>query len=129
MKQHVKCFSVRHEYLEMIKKGTKTIEVRVASKYFQDIKEGDILLLYDGYTNIIKARVKKVDYYLNFDDLFDDKNYEDVMPNASSKEKVIDKLREIYGERENLGVIAIELEVLDYIWEEEKKVEKCKEST
>jgi valyl-tRNA synthetase len=114
------------QILENIKNGSKTIETRAlnpeeSNRYFGDIKVGDTILCInksDSLINHIAKKVKGVNIYKSFEELFESNTLENILP---SKPSSVEELRSIYAglatdydkKIDQNGLIAIELEDLN----------------
>jgi ASC-1-like (ASCH) protein len=109
----------RHElhlyrrYFDLVAAGRKTIEVRVRYPHLADMTEGDtIRFRIKGTDETCDVRVLRVTEYPDFEALLDGEGPANVNPTAS-RELQLANIRQIYGpEKEALGALAIEIELL-----------------
>lgn len=102
---------IREPYLEQIVTGSKTVEVRVAYSNIARLEVGDLLRLNDRHV----ARIRRIARYATFEELLQGEDPGAIAPDLSP-EALLARLREIYTpEKEALGVIALEIELLDPI--------------
>ena len=110
----------RHElnlyrkYFELVAAGRKTIEVRVRYPHIADMAAGDtIRFRIKGTDETCDVLVKRVTAYPSFEALLDGEGPARVNP-AASREEQLANIRAIYPpEKEALGALAIEIELLD----------------
>jgi ASC-1-like (ASCH) protein len=111
--------SRRHElnlyrrYFELVAAGRKTIEVRVRYPHLADMAAGDtIRFRIKGTDETCDVLVKRVTEYPDFEALLDGEGPGTVNP-AASREEQLANIRTIYPpEKEALGALAIEIELL-----------------
>ena len=97
---------IKDEYLEQIRDGRKTIEVRVAYSNIDSLQVGDQLLLNDKY----RYTIRRIGRYANFEALLEQENPAAIAPDTPTGQ-LIEQIRSIYPpEKEELGVIALEIE-------------------
>ena len=112
----VKGLKIKGIYLDDIINGRKSIEGRLSTKYFSDLEEGSILILYDERANVVRALVKRVTKYNSFYRMLREENFKKVVPQATNFQEALDVYKKIYGERDrDLDVLAIEIEVIDFL--------------
>lgn len=100
---------IKQYYLDKIKGGQKTLEVRVGYDSIKTIKTGDRIRLMSR-TEII-VQVKEVRQYKTFADMLEHEEASKIVP-GMTKPETLKLLQEIYPpEREKLGVIVLELQV------------------
>lgn len=110
----------RHElnlyrrYFDLVAAGRKTIEVRVRYPHLADMAAGDtIRFRIKGTDETCDVRVLRVTEYPDFEALLDGEGPANVNP-AASREQQLANIRAIYPpEKEALGALAIEIELLD----------------
>jgi len=114
----IHCFPVKGKYLRMIAEGKKTIEVHIYKRYFKNFKVGDILLMFDGRANIIRARIKDIRIYDSLRELLEKEDPNKII-HGMSKEEILKEFSKIYKISESAllrkKMIAIELELIDFI--------------
>jgi ASC-1-like (ASCH) protein len=109
----------RHElnlyrrYFDLVAAGRKSIEVRVKYPHLADMAAGDtIRFRIKGTEETCDVRVLRVTEYPDFEALLDGEGPATVNPTAS-REQQLANIREIYPpEKEALGALAIEMELL-----------------
>ena len=100
---------------DSIKKGEKTVEMRLYDEKRQQINIGDYIIfkLRDNEEEQIKTVVQDVDVYLNFEELY--KNYNKVSLGYQENEDASYKDMEEYyslDEQAKYGVVAITIELV-----------------
>jgi ASC-1-like (ASCH) protein len=99
---------IKDEYLEWILSGRKRIEVRVAYSNIARLQPGDQVMLNDRYL----FGIQRVGRYVNFDELVAHEDPQAIAPGLPTTE-LLSALRSIYPpEKENLGVVALEISSL-----------------
>ncbi len=107
----MKTVTIKQEYLEMIKDGKKTLEIRVGYPNILSTHIQDQLLLVSGPERQVVI-VKDIRKYNAFETMLEKEDYNKVIPGLS-KEDVLRKLKEIYPhEKESLGVIVIDIQTI-----------------
>lgn len=109
----------RHElnlyrrYFDLVAEGRKTIEVRVKYPHLAGMAAGDtIRFRIKGTEETCDVRVLRVTEYPDFEALLDGEGPANVNPN-STREQQLANIRAIYPpEKEALGALAIEMELL-----------------
>ncbi len=102
---------VKNNYLDFIRAGRKTLEVRVGYDNIKAIKPNDLLHL-TSYANEQLVRVVDVRTYYTFDDMLRHEEADQIVPGLTASE-VLSLLREIYPpRREKLGIVVLEIERL-----------------
>jgi ASC-1-like (ASCH) protein len=98
-------------YFDLVAAGRKTIEVRVQYPNLRRLKAGDHIRFVCGRDDAL-TRVKRVAKYDSFEKMLDSEGPANVNP-ESPREQQLANIRRIYGpEKEALGVLAIEIELL-----------------
>ncbi|MDX3099513.1 ASCH domain-containing protein [Nonomuraea angiospora] len=98
-------------YFDLVANGSKTIEVRVQYPNLRNLKAGDHIRFVCGYDDAL-TRVKRVTRYTSFEEMLDTEGPEKVNPTSPLDQQLAD-IRRIYGpEKEALGVLAIEIELV-----------------
>lgn len=98
------------KYFDMIKDGSKTIEVRVAYPSMKKIRVGDVIWFNDDPN--CKRRVKRVASYVSFREMMKSEDPKKINPNDSAEQQLSD-IGKIYPpHKEKLGVLTFELEVV-----------------
>ncbi len=99
----------KHRFLDLIRAGKKTVEVRVAYDSLKTIQPGE-RIRFTSRTRTQVVRVRDIRRYPSFEAMLDSEDPSRVVP-GSSKLEVLGLLREIYPpEREELGVVALDIE-------------------
>lgn len=103
---------VKQEYLEHIKQGRKTLEVRVKYRSLTNLEAGEKIQL-ESRTERRTVRLKSIREYSDFTKMLENEDYRKIVPGLS-KTKVEKLLREIYPpSKEQLGVLVLEIVLLD----------------
>jgi ASC-1-like (ASCH) protein len=98
-------------YFDLVASGRKTIEVRVQYPNLRSLAAGDRIRFICGSDDAL-TRVKRVTRYASFEQMLDTEGPERVNPD-SPREQQLANIRRIYGpEKEALGVLAIEIELV-----------------
>ena len=98
-------------YFDLVADGSKTIEVRVQYPNLRTLAAGDHIRFVCGRDEAL-TRVKRVARYTSFEEMLDTEGPENVNP-TSPRNQQLANIRRIYGpEKEALGVLAIEIELL-----------------
>ncbi|MBT2224362.1 ASCH domain-containing protein [Nonomuraea sp. NEAU-A123] len=99
-------------YFDLVATGRKTIEVRVQYPNLRTLTVGDHIRFVCGRDDAL-TRVKRVARYASFEEMLDTEGPANVNPD-SPRDQQLANIRRIYGpEKEVLGVLAIEIELLD----------------
>ncbi|WP_231618618.1 ASCH domain-containing protein [Nonomuraea sp. SBT364] len=99
-------------YFDLVADGSKTIEVRVQYPNLRNLSAGDHIRFVCGRDDVL-TRVKRVARYSSFEEMLDTEGPAKVNP-TSPRDQQLANIRRIYGpEKEALGVLAIEIELLD----------------
>jgi ASC-1-like (ASCH) protein len=100
-------------YFDLVAAGRKTIEVRVRYPHLADMAAGDtIRFRIKGTDETCDVLVKRVTAYPDFEALLDGEGPANVNP-AASRDEQLANIRSIYPpEKEALGALAIEIELL-----------------
>ncbi|WP_433501822.1 ASCH domain-containing protein (plasmid) [Sphaerimonospora sp. CA-214678] len=99
-------------YFDLVADGRKTIEVRVQYPNLRNLTAGDHIRFVCGRDDAL-TRVKRVTRYRTFEEMLDAEGPEKVNP-TSPRDQQLANIRRIYGpEKEALGVLAIEIELVD----------------
>jgi ASC-1-like (ASCH) protein len=97
------------EYFDLVAGGRKTIEVRVRYPRFAALAAGNEIRFTCGADQCL-TRVQRVTAYDNFEEMLDSEGPERVHPD-SPRAAQLASIRAIYGpEKEQLGVLAIQIE-------------------
>ncbi|MGI5167907.1 ASCH domain-containing protein [Spirillospora sp. CA-253888] len=107
----VREMNLYRRYLDLVADGGKTVEVRVRYPNLRKLKAGDHIRFVCGLDGVL-TRVKRVARYSSFEKLLDAEGPERVDPTSTRDQQLTD-IRRIYGpEKEALGVLAIEIELV-----------------
>jgi len=99
---------VKQHFLDLIRKGDKTLEVRVGYSAIKSIQPGERINLMSRADHQI-IRVLDVRTYQSFDEMFNFEQSERIVPGMSFDETK-KLLKEIYPpEKEKLGIIVLEI--------------------
>lgn len=102
------------EYFDAIKNGTKRYELRLNDEKRQLIKEGDFIYFeeVDNPSNILKTKVKSINKFDSFKEIFDKYDIELLGKSDDTKEKLLETLEGFYPkeEQEKYKCLAIEIE-------------------
>jgi ASC-1-like (ASCH) protein len=97
---------IRDEYLQQIRSGRKTVEVRVAYANIARLKPGDTLLLNQQYPYLIRA----VRRYPSFEAMLAMEDPASIAPELADRGALLAACRALYPpEKEALGVVALEI--------------------
>ena len=104
----VKTLWIRPEYLAQILEGRKRVEVRVGYKNIARLQPGDLLKVND----IHRARIVRVSSYPGFEQLLAHEEPTAIAPDLPPAE-ILPALRALYPpEKEALGAVALEIELI-----------------
>ena len=99
---------VKQGFFNLIRLGTKTLEVRVGYRNIKRIKPGDIMELATSAQSCI-IRIKDVRNYRTFQEMLNHEAPGLIVPGAT-KTELLHLLRKIYPrDREKLGVVVLEI--------------------
>ena len=104
------------DIFEVVKYGTKNVEVRVNDEKRRKLKIGDQITFLkrpDDIENIV-AVIEDLVYYKNFRDLVNDYSIEELYLKDYSKNEFLNLLKRFYSDDEidKYGVVAIKFKVL-----------------
>jgi ASC-1-like (ASCH) protein len=98
-------------YFDLLAAGRKTIEVRVQYENLRNLAAGQLIRFVCGRDEAL-TKVKRVSRYESFEQMLDTEGPSKVNPD-SPKHQQLANIRRIYGpEKEALGVLAIEVELI-----------------
>ncbi|MFV2018204.1 ASCH domain-containing protein [Micromonospora sp. LOL_023] len=98
-------------YFDLLAAGRKTIEVRVQYPNLRNLAPGQHIRFVCGRDEAL-TKVKRVSRYDSFEQMLDAEGAEKVNPD-SPRHQQLANIRRIYGpEKEALGVLAIEIELI-----------------
>ncbi|WP_369243657.1 ASCH domain-containing protein [Streptomyces sp. R41] len=100
-------------YFDLVAAGRKTIEVRVRYPHLKDLTASDVIRFrIKGTEETCEVLVRRVTAYDDFEALLDGEGPVNVNPTASRNEQLAN-IRSIYGpEKEALGALAIDIELI-----------------
>lgn len=108
----VRTLRVKDRYLDLIRQGRKTLEVRVGYRSLVTVQPGEWLNL-TSHVNEQLVRVVDVRRYVTFVDMLRNEDADRIVPGQTESE-VLSLLRSIYpARREKLGVVVLEIEHAD----------------
>jgi ASC-1-like (ASCH) protein len=89
-----------------IKNGSKTVQIQMNTGLFKTMNIGDTICFYNK--NWVKCKILNINKYESFEELFNNINYKQCIPQALSKEDVINMYKCIYLNIPN-GILAISI--------------------
>jgi ASC-1-like (ASCH) protein/N-acetylglutamate synthase-like GNAT family acetyltransferase len=106
--------SIKKQYLELIRRGTKTVEGRINSGMFARLKVSGIIQFFNGKDKV-RCEVIKINQYTSFAAMLESEGVSSCLPDVNSLARAI----QIYNEIPNYaakaakyGVLAIHLKVI-----------------
>jgi len=100
---------VKNNYLDFIRDGRKTLEVRIGYDNIRTIKTGEVVNL-TSHSNEQLVRVVDVRRYYTFEEMLRSEDADKIVPGSTSSE-TLRLLQQIYPpHRERLGVFVLEIE-------------------
>lgn len=100
---------LKKNYLEYIRRGEKTLEVRVGYKNIRKIKAGEPIAFMSRDERLVRT-VKEVRQYRNFSEMLQTEDFKLIAPKVSSCEAAERLLKDIYpSHKEKLGVYVLDL--------------------
>ena len=100
---------IRKPYLDQIREGRKTLEVRVGYPGILKIGPGEVIEMIAGEERLI-VRVKDIRRYASFEDMVATEPADRIAPGIVSRKELLRAIREIYpSDRERLGVGVLEV--------------------
>jgi len=102
---------VNRDIFLAIKNGTKRIETRAATKKYQNLQKGNILVFVCGKRKF-KKQVKSVEYFLSVKSLVKKYKPSAINPNAHSEKELNDMYDKFPGYKEKIkefGIVAWKL--------------------
>ena len=104
----MKQMRLKNKYLDMMRTGAKSLEVRVAYDSVKKIKVGDTIAFLSREDRLVRS-VKAVRCYPNFNEMLDSEDHQKIVPGLSRSE-LASLLHEIYPpNKEAFGVIVLEV--------------------
>ena len=108
-KEFYRLIRTKQRYLDFIKKGQKTLEVRVGYEHIKTIQPGESVKFCSRVEALITI-VKAIRKYSTIEEMLEYEEAGRIIPNLS-KSEVLKILREIYPvDLEKLGIIVLEIE-------------------
>ncbi|MFE0629435.1 ASCH domain-containing protein [Streptomyces sp. NPDC058864] len=109
----VRELNLYRRYFDLVAAGRKSIEVRVRHPHLADLVAGEVIRFrIKGTDETCEVLVKRVTAYADFEALLDGEGAANVNPTVSRDEQLA-AIRAIYPpEKEALGALAIEMELL-----------------
>lgn len=108
--------SLRQEYFDAIKSGLKTVEGRINSPKFKDLKPGMTIRFTCINTNeTIVCTVQAIHVYTNFTEMLQSAGVENMLPGISSITEGVELYESFPGYREDVkkfGALAIKITAL-----------------
>jgi ASC-1-like (ASCH) protein len=106
--------NIRRPYLQLIEDGVKNVEVRVGYSSMRKIHAGQELTFVSGEHKVM-TRVVRVTQYPTFETMLDHEDPRSIGGEiGESREELLNAIRDIYPpEKERLGVLAIQIQVID----------------
>lgn len=97
-------------FIKLIKEGKKTVEGRVNSKSFTDLKVKDLIELYNHNDKVI-CSIEYLHCYKSFEEMIINEGLDKLLPGIDSIEKGIEIYKNFPGSNraEKFGVLAIGL--------------------
>ena len=103
---------IRKEYFDLIRSGRKTLEIRVGYRHIKSICPGDDITLVSG-SEQFQCHVAGVRNYPSFAEMVRNENVDQALPGTPAGQ-ALGLLRRIYpADKENLGVVVLELKLSD----------------
>ena len=100
---------LKKNYLEFIKKGEKTLEVRVGYDNIKKIKAGEPIAFMSRDERLVRT-VKEVRRYMNFTEMLQSEDFKLIAPKVPNREAAEKLLKDIYPtHKEKLGVYVLDL--------------------
>ncbi|MGW5651537.1 ASCH domain-containing protein [Streptomyces humi] len=109
----VRELNLYRRYFDLVAASAKSIEVRVKYPHLADLTAGDVIRFHiKGTDETCEVEVKRVTEYVGFEALLDGEGPSTVDPTATRDEQLAG-IRAIYPpEKEALGAMAIEIQLL-----------------
>ncbi|NOT49320.1 MAG: GNAT family N-acetyltransferase [Acidobacteria bacterium] len=99
---------IKKTFLDLIRKGEKTLEVRVGYNNIRSITDGELIRLTTFHENQV-IKVNQVRKYDSFAAMMEEEDFDRIAP-GRSEEDVFSLLKDIYPpEKESLGVIVLDI--------------------
>ena len=106
----VRKMRIKRPYYDALMSGRKTLEVRIGYSSIKRLKEGQLLQLENGHASGV-VRIKSIRIYDRFADMLAAESWQQIVPQAKSKEEALRLLHKIYPpHKERLGVHVIEVQ-------------------
>lgn len=108
--EFMRVIRVKQRFLDLIKKGRKTLEVRVGYDNIKTIQPGERIRL-SSRTETQVVHVRDVRWYSTLDKMLEVEEASHIAP-GYTKQEVLRLLREIYPpKREGLGIVVLDIEI------------------
>lgn len=109
--------SVKQEYFEAIKLGTKIVEGRLNNNKFKDLKPGMFLTFTSAASREqISCSVEAVNTYLNFKEMLETEGVQNLLPGITLLETAISIYESFPGYKEKvkeMGALAIHFKIIN----------------
>jgi ASC-1-like (ASCH) protein len=103
---------VKPRFINLIRSGQKTLEVRVGYDSINRIQVGERIKLI-SHESMLDVRVSAIRRYPTIELLLQGESWEKIAPDLTSKERAHQLLRQIYPlEKERLGMVVLEIVAL-----------------
>ena len=100
---------VKPRFINLIRSGRKTLEVRVGYDNINRIQVGE-RIQFVSHESTLVVRVNAIRRYTSIELLLDKEPWEKIAPDLASKEAVLQLLRQIYPpEKQKLGMVVLEI--------------------
>lgn len=104
---------IKGPYLEAIRTGRKTVEVRVGYNSMRKISVGDIIR-FESSQRSVRRRVTRIQVFVDFESLLEAYDWRTIAPDAGSQRSTMEILRRIYTpDKVAYGIYVFELEPVD----------------
>jgi len=104
---------VKRRFFNLIKSGTKTLEVRIRYRTIDRIQAGETISLVT-HNESMRVKIKDARRYRSFEQMLRQEPWEKIAPESNSKEEVLSLLKQIYPyHKEKLGIVVFEFSLVD----------------
>lgn len=100
-------------YFTFVKNGQKTIEGRIKKGWYQFVRSGDHIIVYnEEETDSVEVLVRGVRTYSSIKEMLEKEQIKKLLPNVETTEEGIAVYKRFYTEKQQkeFGVVAIEVE-------------------
>ncbi len=118
---------VQSLYFDLIKKGMKTVEGRIAKDKYRRLCPGEIIRFYDQDhnqnkeikiqgLNFLEAHIISIEYFTSFSQMLTYYGVKNCLPGVKNLEKALEIYHSFPGyqsEAEKLGVLGIEIKIVN----------------